>query len=82
MTMKSLPAMLLGTAAALMLSFGAAFANSDGGLSTTTGYVYPNYWGQAPALQQNANATVPHHADINTTDRSGEISLYPPNPWG
>jgi hypothetical protein len=84
MTLKFLPATLLGAVAAFVLNIGVAFANSDGGLSAATGYVYPNYWGQAPARQ---HATVPHQAEIklldtNTTDRSGDISLYPPNPWG
>jgi hypothetical protein len=76
MTMKFMRATLL--AAGFVVSIGAASANSDGGPSTATGYVYPNYWGQALAQQHRSKIQA---LGTDPSNRSTEVSLYPPNPW-
>jgi hypothetical protein len=76
MTMKFMRATLLATG--FVLSIGTASAISDGGPSTATGYVYPNYWGQALVQQHRSKIQA---FGINPSDRSTDVSLYPPNPW-
>jgi hypothetical protein len=86
MTMKRIPATLLVAAAVFSLGVGAALAQPNAGTSAAPGYVFPDFWGQAPAQQNTATAAPQqlYTAGVGiygTRHDSGAIALFPPNPW-
>ena len=86
MTMKRIPATLLAAAAAFSLGVGTALAQPDAGTSAASGYVFPDFWGQAPGQRNTATVApqLPDAAGIaiyGTRHQSGVVELFPPNPW-
>jgi hypothetical protein len=84
MTMKRIPATLLAAAAVLSLGVGVALAQPNAGTSAASGYVFPDFWGQAPEQQMATTAPQqPYAAGVGiyvTRHESGAIMLFPPNP--